>query len=47
MLAQERARLSQYERLTVLRLNPRRPQEPAILFSRCLPRPPESGQSAV
>lgn len=42
VLAQERARLSQYERLTVLRLNPRRPQEPAILFSRCLPRPPEA-----
>ncbi|HRE43209.1 MAG TPA: hypothetical protein PKY87_04480, partial [Terricaulis sp.] len=36
------ARLAQYERLTVMRLNPRRPQEPAILFSRCLPRPPEA-----
>ncbi len=42
VLEQERARLAQYDRLTVLRLNPRRPQEPAILFSRCLPRPPEA-----
>jgi len=41
VLAQERARLGQYDRLTLLRLNARRPQEPAILFSRCLPRPPE------
>ncbi|MBL8542169.1 MAG: hypothetical protein JNJ63_00030 [Hyphomonadaceae bacterium] len=41
VLAQERARLSQYDRLTILRLNVRRPQEPAVLFSRCLPRPPE------
>lgn len=41
VLEQERARLSQYDRLTVLRLNAARPQEPAILFSRCLPRPPE------
>jgi hypothetical protein len=24
-----------------MRLNVRRPQEPSILFSRCLPRPPE------
>jgi hypothetical protein len=41
VLAQERARLSQYERLTVMRINVRRPQEPTILFSKCLPRPPE------
>jgi hypothetical protein len=41
VLAQERARLSQYERLTLMRINVRRPQEPSILFSRCLPRPPE------
>jgi hypothetical protein len=41
VLAQERARLSQYDRLTLMRINVRRPQEPGILFSRCLPRPPE------
>ncbi len=41
VLAQERARLTQYDRLTIMRLNVRRPQEPARLFSRCLPRPPE------
>lgn len=41
VLAQERARLAQYDRLTIMRLNVRRPQEPAILFSKCLPRPPE------
>lgn len=41
VLAQERARLGQYDRLTVMRLSARRPQEPSILFSRCLPRPPE------
>jgi hypothetical protein len=41
VMAQERARLAQYERLTLMRLNVRRPQEPSILFSRCLPRPPE------
>ena len=41
VLAQERARLGQYDRLTIMRINVRRPQEPAILFSRCLPRPPE------
>ena len=41
VLAQERGRLSQYERLTIMRLNVRRPQEPSILFSKCLPRPPE------
>jgi hypothetical protein len=38
---QERARLAQYERLTLMRLNARRPQEPTILFSKCLPRPPD------
>jgi hypothetical protein len=36
-----RAGLGQYDRLTIMRLNVRRPQEPSILFSRCLPRPPE------
>lgn len=41
VMAQERARLAQYDRLTVMRINVRRPQEPTILFSRCLPRPPE------
>lgn len=41
VLAQERARLGQYDRLTLMRLNVRRPQEPSILFSKCLPRPPE------
>lgn len=41
VLAQERARLGQYDRLTIMRLNVRRPQEPSILFSKCLPRPPE------
>ena len=41
VLMQERARLGQYDRLTIMRLNVRRPQEPSILFSRCLPRPPE------
>ncbi len=41
VIAQERARLAQYERLTLMRLNVRRPQEPTILFSKCLPRPPE------
>ncbi len=41
VLDQERARLNQFERLTVMRLNARRPQEPSILFSKCLPRPPE------
>lgn len=41
VLGQERARLRQYDRLTLARLNVRRPQEPVILFSKCLPRPPE------
>ncbi len=41
VLDQERARLAQFDRLTVMRLNVRRPQEPVILFSKCLPRPPE------
>jgi hypothetical protein len=39
--AQERARLGQYDRLTIMRISVRRPQEPTILFSKCLPRPPE------
>jgi len=41
VLAQERARLSQFDRLTLMRINVREPQEPRILFSKCLPRPPE------
>lgn len=41
VLDQERARLAQYDRFTLMRLNARRPQEPLILFSKCLPRPPE------
>ncbi|MFZ2031469.1 MAG: hypothetical protein WAU68_14245 [Vitreimonas sp.] len=41
VLAQERQRLSEYDRLTVMRLNARRPQEPSVLFSKCLPLPPE------
>jgi hypothetical protein len=41
VLAQERQRLSEYDRLTVMRLNARRPQEPSVLFSRCLPLPLE------
>jgi hypothetical protein len=41
VLAQERERLEQYDRLTVMRLNVRRPQEPVVVFSKCLPRPPE------
>jgi len=41
VLAQERERLAQFDRLTIMRINVRRPQEPAILFSKCLPRPPE------
>jgi hypothetical protein len=39
--AQERARLQQYERLTLMRIDARRPREPAVLFSKCLPKPPE------
>lgn len=39
--AQERARLGQYDRLSVLRIDSRHPQEPRLLFSKCLPRPPE------
>jgi uncharacterized membrane protein len=34
VLAQERARLGQFDRLTIMRINVRRPQEPAILFSK-------------
>lgn len=41
VLDQERARLGQYDRFTLMRLNARRPQEPTILFSKCLPRPPD------
>jgi hypothetical protein len=41
VLAQERQLLSEYDRLTVMRLNARRPQEPSVLFSKCLPLPPE------
>lgn len=39
--AQERARLGQYDRLTLMRINARSPQEPRILFSKCLPLPPD------
>lgn len=39
--AQERARLERFDRLTLMRLDTRRPREPSILFSRCLPLPPE------
>lgn len=41
VLGQEHARLSQYDRLTLMRLNVRRPQEPTVLFSKCLPRAPD------
>lgn len=41
VMEQERARLGQYDRITLMRLNSRKPQEPAILFSKCLPQPPE------
>ncbi|WP_395646510.1 hypothetical protein [Terricaulis sp.] len=41
VMLQERSRLHQYDRITLMRLNSRRPQEPTILFSKCLPRPPE------
>lgn len=44
---QERARLNQYERFTLMRLNPRKPQEPTILFSKCLPLPPERANPFV
>lgn len=40
LMLQERTRLTQYDRITLMRLNSRRPQEPTILFSKCLPRPP-------
>ncbi|MES1158369.1 MAG: hypothetical protein ABUL42_00595 [Terricaulis silvestris] len=39
---QERARLGEYDRLTLLRLNPRRPQEPVLIFSKCLPKSPDA-----
>lgn len=38
---QEQARLARYDRLTLMRLDARRPQEPRVLFSKCLPLPPE------
>lgn len=38
---QERARLSEGDRFTLMRINARRPHEPSILFSKCLPKPPE------
>jgi hypothetical protein len=41
VLSQERERLSRHDRLTIMRLSARRPQEPSILFSKCLPRPPD------
>lgn len=41
VLAQERERLGQFGRLTLMRVNARRPQEPVVLFSKCLPRPPD------
>ncbi|MDX2274018.1 MAG: hypothetical protein NW206_01095 [Hyphomonadaceae bacterium] len=44
---QERARLGQYDRLTIMRLNARNPQEPAILFSKCLPLPPDQANPFV
>ncbi|MGE3866443.1 MAG: hypothetical protein AB7G04_05970, partial [Hyphomonadaceae bacterium] len=37
-VAQERARLAPYDRLTILALRPDQPREPRVLFSRCLPR---------
>jgi hypothetical protein len=37
-IAQERARLSTYDRLTILSLRPDQPAEPRVLFSLCLPR---------
>jgi hypothetical protein len=39
--AQERERLTQGDRFTLMRLDARRPHEPRILFSKCLPKPPE------
>ena len=39
VLAQERGRLAQYDRLTSASTCAVR--EPSILFSKCLPRPPE------
>lgn len=40
VVAQERARLNPYDRLTLLALRPETPQEPRQLFSKCLPRQP-------
>ncbi len=39
-IAQERARLNPYDRLSILALRPDSPQEPRLLFSKCLPRQP-------
>lgn len=39
--AQERERLSEGDRFTLMRLDARRPNEPRILFSKCLPKPPD------
>jgi hypothetical protein len=41
LAAQERERLSEGDRFTIMRLDARRPNEPRILFSKCLPKPPE------
>jgi hypothetical protein len=40
IVRQERARLSAYDRLTILSLRPENPHEPRQLFSLCLPRDP-------
>ena len=40
VVAQERAQLHPYDRLTILALRPDAPQEPRLLFSKCLPRQP-------
>ncbi len=39
----ERARLAPYDKLTILRIRPDQPNEPRVLFSKCLPR---DGRSA-
>lgn len=44
---QEQARLAQYDRLTLLRLDSRNPQEPRVLFSKCLPLPPDRANPFV
>jgi hypothetical protein len=45
--SQERARLGQYDRLTIMRLDSRKPREPRILFSKCLPLPPDQANPFV